>query len=75
MIKTGMYSVVPRNTMAIGESAVHQLYDHHSIFMAKVLILNEDREVLAKYLDVPTFAVGDLFYVQRLIYIIQSSWF
>jgi outer membrane protein assembly factor BamB len=55
-----------------GEGVLQQLYDYHSLFQAKALILREPREELVKYLDVPAFARGDLFYIQNLIATIEA---
>lgn len=49
------------------ENAITLLYDSHSMFMAKALILQEPTEELEKYLDVPAFERGDLFYIQKLV--------
>jgi outer membrane protein assembly factor BamB len=49
------------------------LYDSQGLFMAKALILDESGEQLAKYLDVPAFPTGDVYYVQKLITAIHSQ--
>ena len=49
------------------------LYDAHSLFMAHALILQEPGDVLQKYLDVPAFARGDLFYIQKLVTTIEAT--
>ena len=49
------------------------LYDAHSLFMAHALILQESGEALQKYLDVPAFARGDLFYIQKLVATIEAT--
>ena len=49
------------------ENYTSTLYDSHSIYMAKALILQEPGEKLVNYLDVPGFARGDLFYIQKLV--------
>jgi len=54
------------------EGVIQPLYDSNSLFQAKALILQEDREELLKYLDVPAFVRGDLFYIQNLIVTIQA---
>jgi outer membrane protein assembly factor BamB len=56
------------------EGNLHPLYDVPAIFQAKALILRESREELVKYLDVPAFKVGDLFYIQNLIAAIEASY-
>jgi hypothetical protein len=58
---------------AFGEGGRQHLYDYHAIFQAKAFILQESYEELAKYLDVPAVAVGDLFYIQNLISTIEAA--
>lgn len=50
-----------------GENSRAVLYDTQALFVAKALILHESRGQLEKYLDVPAFARGDLFYIQKLV--------
>jgi outer membrane protein assembly factor BamB len=57
-----------------GEGTLQLLYDYHAIFQAKALILGQSREELAKYLDVPAFERGDLFYIQNLIAAIEAPY-
>jgi hypothetical protein len=52
---------------------VNHLYDTDAIFQAKAMILQQPRRELAKYLDVPAFPVGDLFYIQKLISTIEAG--
>jgi uncharacterized repeat protein (TIGR01451 family) len=56
------------------EGMLHHLYDYPSLFQAKAYILKEPREELVKYLDVPAFARGDLFYMQNLVAAIEASY-
>jgi hypothetical protein len=56
-----------------GENALNPLYDVQALFMAKALILQAPGAELEKYLDVPAFARGDLFYIQKLITTINAS--
>lgn len=55
------------------EGMLHQLYDPPAVFQAKAYILQESQEELLKYLDVPAFATGDLFYIQNLIAVLEAS--
>jgi outer membrane protein assembly factor BamB len=55
------------------EGMLHQLYDYSSVFQAKAYILGEPWEELVKYLDVPAFPVGDLFYIQNLVAALEAS--
>lgn len=56
-----------------GEGTQHPLYDSPALFQAKAWILKEPREELVKYLDVPAFERGDLFYIQNLVATIEAS--
>jgi hypothetical protein len=56
-----------------GEGVFQHLYDVISMFSAKAMILKEPREELIKYLDVPAFARGDLFYIQNLVAAIEAD--
>ncbi|MAU00802.1 MAG: hypothetical protein CL608_26960 [Anaerolineaceae bacterium] len=58
---------------AYAENAIVPLYDVHSIFMAKALILEESGDQLAQYLDEPGFATGDLFHIQKLVATIENQ--
>jgi hypothetical protein len=67
------YWFVSRVPVTFGEGIVHPLYDSFAIFQAKAEIQGESRDELAKYLDVPAFQVGDLFYIEKLIYLIEAE--
>jgi uncharacterized repeat protein (TIGR01451 family) len=49
------------------------LYDYGALFQAKALILKEPQSKLSKYLDVPGFARGDLFYIHNLVALLESE--
>jgi hypothetical protein len=55
-----------------GENAVTPLYDGQALFLAKAWILKEGGSQLEPYLDVPAFARGDLFFLQKLVAAIQN---
>ncbi len=61
------YWFVSRFESGTGEGGMHHLYDYHSLFQAKAMILKEPYEELVKYLDVPAFEKGDLFYIDNLV--------
>jgi hypothetical protein len=61
------YWFVSRFNAAAAESGLQNLYDYPAIFQAKAWILKESRAELSKYLDVPAFERGDLFYIQNLV--------
>ena len=65
------YWFVARYEDTIQEGIFAPLYDTN-LLQAKALILKEPREELVKYLDVPVFARGDLFYIQNLVAAIEA---
>lgn len=60
------YWVGSRYEASYGELASDNLYTHAAMFQAKALILKEPLGQLLKYVDMPAFARGDLFYIQEL---------
>ena len=65
------YWFVSLGTEGFGENAINLLYDAHGLFMAKALILNESDAQMQKYLDVAAFPRGDLYYIQKLVTLIE----
>lgn len=57
----------------VGEGANQHFHDYHALFQAKALILQDPGVELAKYLDVPAVQVGDLFYIQNLIAVLDAG--
>ncbi len=55
------------------EGVVQPLYEVNALFQAKALILKQSRAELIKYLDVPAFARGDLFYIQNLLAVLEAQ--
>ncbi len=55
-----------------GETDYNSLYHYHSLFQAKAMILREPYGELEKHLDVPAFAVGDLFYIDNLVATLEA---
>lgn len=55
------------------ENSVSPLYDSHSIFMAKALILQEPASKLKKYLDVPAFYRGDLYHLDKIMAVLERE--
>jgi hypothetical protein len=66
------YWFVTRFEATYNEQVMHHLYDYAGMFAAKALILGATREDLARFLDVPAFARGDLFYIQNLVYTLRA---
>lgn len=67
------YWFVARYEASVSEGVQHQLYDYAALFQAKAYILQEPQADLVKYLDVPAFAVGDLFYIQNLVAALEAG--
>ena len=57
---------ISRATEGITENAICPLWDSHCLFQAKAQILQDSYEELVKYLDVPAFWRGDLYYIDNL---------
>ena len=57
----------------VGEGANHHLLDYWALFQAKALILREPGIELVKYLDVPAVQVGDLYYIQNLVAVLEAG--
>jgi hypothetical protein len=54
------------------EGIVNTLFDSIALFQARAMILEEPRKELLKYLDVPAFERGDLYYIQKLVATIEA---
>lgn len=65
------YWFVSRLEVTFAEGVIHHFYDYHSNLQARALILQQPYNELVNYLDVPGFAVGDMFYIQNLITLIE----
>jgi len=61
------YWFVSKFDNSYGEGTFQHLYDYPALFQAKAYILQEPYEELVKWLDVPAFYQGDLFYIQNLV--------
>ena len=55
------------------EGTLQQLYDYPALFQAKAYILDEPYNELVKYIDVPAFYRGDLFYIQNLVAALSAA--
>ena len=71
-VNVAPYWFVTKFDASTGETVFQHLFDYDAIFKAKAYIIRESREELAKYLDVPSFEKGDLFYIQNLVATIQA---
>jgi hypothetical protein len=61
------YWFVTRYESVIGEGAMSNLYNSWAMFQAQALILDKPYAELARYVDVPAFERGDLYYIQKLV--------
>lgn len=66
------YWFVGKYDAIFAEYSTQNLYTLPALFQAKAMILDQPRSQLYKYLDVPAFERGDLFYIQNLIATIQA---
>jgi hypothetical protein len=55
-----------------GENALTPLYGGQALFLAKAWILGDLGSKLENFLDVPAFARGDPFYIQKLVAAIEN---
>jgi len=67
------YWFVTNFEATFNEVTLHHLYDYNALFAVKAMVFQEPREELIRYLDVPAFARGDLFYIQNLILTLEAS--
>jgi hypothetical protein len=67
------YWFVSKAETVFAEGTINHLYDYPAIFQGKAWILRESQEELVKYLDVPAFQVGDLFYIQNLVAALEAE--
>lgn len=69
--QVGPYWFASRYDAAPDEGSQSLLYNL-ALFQAKAYGLKQTREELYKYLDVPAFEQGDLFYIQNLVALIEA---
>jgi hypothetical protein len=67
------YWFVSNFEAAYNEITIQPVYDSAALFAANAFIFMEPRGNLVKYLDVPSVARGDLFYIQNLVYTIEAA--
>lgn len=61
------YWFVSELDTSVGESTMQHLYDYPALFQAKVWVLKQPYSEAVKWLDVPSFPRGDLFFIQNLV--------
>lgn len=67
------YWFVSKFDQTYGEGVYQPLYDYNALFLAKAYILEEPYDELVKFLDVPAFYRGDLFYIQNLVAALKAG--
>lgn len=67
------YWFVSEAEEAAGEGVVRPVYDAIALFQAKAYILQAGRAELEQYIDAPVEAVGDLYYIQKLIMTLEAT--
>ncbi len=67
------YWFVSAYDVTTGEGASQHFFDYWALFQAKALILQESGAELVKYLDVPAVQVGDLYYIQNLVAVLDAG--
>jgi hypothetical protein len=67
------YWFVSRYDRTFNEGIFQPLYDTPALFQARAWILKQPYSELVKYVDVPAFEKGDLFYIQNLVALLQSA--
>jgi hypothetical protein len=69
----GPFWFVASTENTANESVRQHLYDYVALFQAKAQILQQSQGGLYKYLDVPAFKTGDLFYIQNLVAVLEAD--
>jgi hypothetical protein len=66
------YWMVAHNGETQGESAIQPYQQTHSLFQALALVKKAPHEELVKYLDTPIVPVGDLYYIDNLVSVLEA---
>jgi PQQ-like domain len=66
------YWMVAHNGETQGESAIQPYQQTHSLFQALAMVKKAPREELVKYLDTPIVPVGDLYYIDNLVSVLEA---
>ncbi len=67
------YWFVSRYEGSTQENTIHNLHQYYAFFQAKAWALKQSRQELLKYLDVPGFMRGDVYYIHNLISAIEAE--
>jgi outer membrane protein assembly factor BamB len=66
------YWFVTRFESVIGEGSMSNLYNSWAMFLAQAMIMDSPYEELARFIDVPAFERGDLYYIQKLVLALEA---
>jgi len=66
------YWMVAHNGETQGEFAIMPYQQTHSLFQALAMVKNAPGEELVKYLDTPIVPVGDLYYIDNLVSVLEA---
>ncbi len=66
------YWFVSRFESSLGEDGMSSLYNYYALFQAKAYARGESQGELSKYIDVPAFARGDLYYIMNLVAALEA---
>ncbi len=66
------YWFIPENKEVQGENGITPYYQTFGIFQAKALISKSTQTELSKYISMPVTPVGDLFYIQNLVAVLNA---
>jgi hypothetical protein len=69
----GPFWFMARGHNGFQETSSRHLYDAPTLFAAKAYVQGQSLADLSKYIDVPSFAVGDLFYIQNLVSALSAN--
>ena len=69
----GPYWFVTAYEASYQENTTAPPNDYAGLFQAKALILKQPYEEVQKYVDGPLFPIGDLFYINNLVAVVESG--
>lgn len=72
--RVGPYWFVSKYDATSSEGVLQPLYDYSALFQTKASILQEPFDEVVRWLDVPAFERGDLFYIQNLIAALEAPY-
>lgn len=67
------YWFVSRFNAVVNEGVRQNLYDYGALFQGWAYALNTNQQDLQKFLDAPAFRVGDLFFINNLVAVIEAN--